>query len=484
MTVWSGGSGDALTQKAMTSPSPEALAALKSAVGPGGWTEDPADIAPWLKEWRNRWSGHTPLMLTPRSTEEVARAVRVCAEHRVALVPQGGDTGLVGGQIPYGEVLLSTRKLRAVRDVTPLDDAMTVEAGITLLEAQQAATAAGRMFPLSLAAEGSATIGGVISTNAGGTAVIRYGVMRDLVLGIEAVLPNGEIFHGLKRLRKDNTGYDLKQLLIGAEGTLGVVTAATLKLFPVMRSRATAMVGLETAHAAIELLARAKAETGGGVEAFELMKRIGMEFVLRNIPDTREPLETTPPWYVLIELVSGEPGAAEAAMERLLSDAFEAGLIVDASIAQNDGQRADFWKVREEQSAAQKPEGGGWKHDVSVPVSRIADFLDEATAAVQRFEPGARVSAFGHVGDGNMHYDVLCPPGADLAAFLGRWEKGSEVVHDIVARYHGSISAEHGLGRLKTDEARRYKSPLEIATMQAVRAAIDPHRIMNPAVLF
>lgn len=468
----------------MTSPSPEALAALKSAVGPGGWTEDQADIAPWLKEWRNRWSGHTPLMLTPRSTEEVARAVRVCAEHRVALVPQGGDTGLVGGQIPYGEVLLSTRKLRAIRDVTPLDDAMTVEAGVTLLEAQQAATAAGRMFPLSLAAEGSATVGGVISTNAGGTAVIRYGVMRDLVLGIEAVLPNGEIFHGLKRLRKDNTGYDLKQLLIGAEGTLGVVTAATLKLFPVMRSRATAMVGLETAHSAIELLARAKAETGGGVEAFELMKRIGMAFVLRNIPDTREPLETTPPWYVLIELVSGEPGAADAAMERLLSDAFEAGLIIDASIAQNDGQRADFWKVREEQSAAQKPEGGGWKHDVSVPVSRIADFLDEATEAVQRFEPGARVSAFGHVGDGNMHYDVLCPPGVDHAAFIGRWEKGSEVVHDIVARYDGSISAEHGLGRLKTDEARRYKSPLEIATMQAVRAAVDPLRIMNPAVLF
>ncbi len=473
-----------MTQKAMTSPSPEALSALKSAVGPGGWTEDPADIAPWLTEWRNRWRGNTPLMLTPRSTEEVARAVRACAEHRVALVPQGGDTGLVGGQIPYGEVLLSTRKLRAVRDVTPLDDAMTVEAGVTLLEAQQAATAAGRMFPLSLAAEGSATIGGVISTNAGGTAVIRYGVMRDLVLGIEAVLPNGEIFHGLKRLRKDNTGYDLKQLLIGAEGTLGVVTAATVKLFPVMRSRATAMVGLETAHAAIELLARAKAETGGGVEAFELMKRIGMEFVLRNIPDTREPLETTPPWYVLIELVSGEPGAADAAMERLLSDAFEAGLIVDASIAQNDGQRADFWKVREEQSAAQKPEGGGWKHDVSVPVSRIADFLDEATAAVERFEPGARVSAFGHVGDGNMHYDVLCPPGVDHAAFIGRWEKGSEVVHDIVARYHGSISAEHGLGRLKTEEARRYKSPLEIATMQAVRGALDPLRIMNPAVLF
>jgi len=468
----------------MTSPSPEALAALKAAAGNGGWTEDPSDIAPWLTEWRNRWSGNTPLMLTPRSTEEVARLVTICAEHRVAVVPQGGNTGLVGGQIPYGEVLLSTRKLRAVRDVTPLDDAMTVEAGVTLLEAQQAATAAGRRFPLSLASEGSATIGGVISTNAGGTQVVRYGMMRDLVLGLEAVMPDGRIFHGLKRLRKDNTGYDLKQLLIGAEGTLGVVTAATLKLFPIMRSRATAMVGLETAHAAIELLARAKAETGGGVEAFELMKRIGMEFVLKHIPDTREPLDTTPNWYVLIELASGEPGAADAALERLLSDTFEAGLIVDAAIAQNDAQRAAFWKVREEQSAAQKPEGGGWKHDVSVPVSRIADFLDEAAAAVERFEPGARISAFGHVGDGNMHYDVLCPPGVDHAAFIGRWMAGSEIVHDIVARYDGSISAEHGLGRLKTEEARRYKTPLEVATMQAVRGAIDPLRIMNPAVLF
>ena len=244
------------------------------------------------------------------------------------------------------------------------------------------------------------------------------------------------------------------------------------------------MVGLDSPHAAIDLLARAKAETGGGVEAFELMKRIGVEFALKHIPDTREPLDSTPPWYVLIELVSGEPGGAEAGMERLLTAAFEAGLITDAAIAQNDAQRAAFWKMREEQSAAQKPEGGGWKHDVSVPVSRIADFLDEATAAVERFHPGARVSAFGHVGDGNMHYDVLCPPVSDLATFLARWEEGSRIVHDIVARYDGSISAEHGLGRLKTDEARRYKSPMEIRTMQAIRAAIDPQRIMNPAVLF
>lgn len=468
----------------MAAPSPTAIDALKADLGSGGWTDDPSAIAPWLKEWRDRWTGETPLMLTPRSTKEVARAVATCAEHGIAIVPQGGNTGLVGGQIPSGEVLISLRKMRAVRDVTPLDDAMTVEAGVTLLEAQQAATAAGRFFPLSLAAEGSATIGGVISTNAGGTAVLRYGMMRDLILGIEAVMPDGQVFHGLKRLRKDNTGYDLKQLLIGAEGTLGIVTAATLKLFPIMRSRATAMVGLNDPDAAIRLLATAKAETGGGVEAFELMKRVGVEFAIQHIPDVREPLDGSQPWYVLIELASGEPGAAEAGLERILAQAFDGGLITDAAIAQNETQRAAFWKLREEQSAAQRPEGGGWKHDVSVPVSRIADFLTEATAAVERFEPGARVSAFGHVGDGNLHYDVLCPPGADLKTFLGRWSEGSKVVHDIVARYDGSISAEHGLGRLKTDEARRYKSDMEIQTMRAIRQAIDPKRIMNPKVLF
>jgi len=467
-----------------TAPSSAVLDDLKAALGSGGWTQDPDVIAPFLTEWRNRWTGNTPILLTPRSTEEVARAVAICARQGVAITPQGGGTGLVGGQVPFGEVLLSLKKMRAIRDVTPLDDAMTVEAGLTLLEAQQAATAAGRYFPLSLAAEGSATIGGVISTNAGGTQVLRYGMMRDLVLGIEAVMPNGEVFNGLKRLRKDNTGDDLKQLLIGAEGTLGVVTAATLKLFPIMRSRAVAIVGLETAAASVELLARAKAETGGGVEAFELMKRLGMELVLKNIPDTREPLESTPDWYVLIEIASGTPGGAEVQLERLLEVAFEEGLINDAAIAQNDAQRAAFWRLREEHSAALKPEGGGWKHDVSVPISRIADFIDEASAAVDRFHPGARISVFGHVGDGNLHYDILPGVGQDIPAFIGRWKEGSQVVHDVVARYDGSISAEHGLGRLKTEEVRRYKSPLEIETMAAIRRAIDPNRIMNPAVLF
>jgi FAD/FMN-containing dehydrogenase len=463
---------------------PVVIAELKAALGDGGWTEDAFEIAPHLTEWRGRWTGQTPILLTPQTVEAVAAAVRICAAHGVAITPQGGNTGLVGGQIPYGEVLLSTKKLRKVREVTPLDDAMTLEAGVTLLEAQQAAEAAGRRFPLSLAAEGTATIGGNISTNAGGTQVLRYGMMRDLVLGIEAVLPDGEIFRGLKRLRKDNTGYDLKQLFIGAEGTLGVITAATLKLFPQVRSRAVAIVGVESPAASIELLARAKAETAGAVEAFELMKRLGMTWVLKNIPDTREPLESAPPWYVLIELADGAEGGAEAAMERLLETAFEDGLITDAAVAQNDAQRAGFWRLREEHSAALKPEGGGWKHDVSVPISRIPDYIEEADAAVEAFHPGARVSVFGHIGDGNLHYDVLPSATEDRAAFIGRWKEGSAVVHGVVGRYDGSISAEHGLGRLKTDEARAYKSPEQIAIMSAVRQAIDPKRIMNPRVLF
>jgi len=468
----------------MAVPSPAAISELKAALGPKGWSEDPEVLSPHLREWRDRWQGHTPLLLQPGSTAEVAVAVAICARHRVAITPQGGNTGLVGGQIPMGEVLLTTRRLRAIRDVSPLDDALTVEAGVTLYEAQQAALSVERRFPLSLASEGTATIGGVLSTNAGGTSVLRYGMARDLVLGIEAVLADGRVFNGLKRLRKDNTGYNLKQLLIGAEGTLGIITAATLKLSPVLRGRATAIVGLDTPQQAVALLARARAESGGGVEAFELMKRLGTELVLKSIPDTREPLESTPDWSVLIELGSGSPDEAGKALERLLAGAFEDGLITDAAIAANESQAAAFWRLREEQSAGLKPEGGGWKHDVSVPVSQIADFIDEASAAVEAFEPGARISVFGHVGDGNLHYDVLCPEGADLKAFLGRWEAGSRLVHDIVARYDGSISAEHGLGRLKTNEARRYKSEVELDAMRAIRRSLDPLGILNPGILF
>ena len=468
----------------MPAPSPAVIDELKSILGPKGWTQDADLIAPRVVEWRGAWEGNTPILLTPGSTEEVARAVAVCVREGVAITPQGGNTGLVGGQIPYGEVLISTSRMRAVRQVLPLEDVMVVEAGLTLKEAQNAAAGADRFFPLSLAAEGTATVGGVISTNAGGTAVLRYGVARDLVLGLEAVLPNGEIFHGLKRLRKDNTGYDLKHLLIGAEGTLGIVTAAALKLFPVMRSRATAVVGLATPAAALELLAVAKAETGGGVEAFELMNRQGVEICLSHIPDTRDPLDTPTPWAVLIELVSGEPGAAERGMERILEDAFERGLIMDAAMAQNASQAAQFWRLREEMSAAQKAAGGGWKHDVSLPLTALPEFVERAHAALNAHFEGIRLVTFGHLGDGNLHYNVVPPVGADPKAFAAQKDEGARIVHDIVGDLEGSISAEHGLGRLKTEEALRYKDPVQVAAMRAVRAALDPQRIMNPSVLF
>lgn len=469
----------------MTAPVPaDVLSRLKAVLGESGWSQDPERLAPKLLEWRDRWQGNTPFLALPKTVEEVSSVVGICFEAGVAITPQGGNTGLVGGQIPMGEILLSTERMRAIRDVDAFDDVIVAEAGVTLATVHEAALEKGRHFPLSLASEGTATIGGLVSTNAGGTAVLRYGPMRDLVLGLEAVLPNGEIWRGLKRLRKDNTGYDLKQLLIGAEGTLGVVTAASLKLFPVLVSRATAVAGVESPEAAIRLLARAKDEAGGAVEAFELMGRRGIEFVLKNIADQRDPLETVHPWYVLIEIASGETGSAEAALERLLAAALEDGLVRDAAIAQTAAQAKAFWSVRENQSPGQKPEGATWKHDVSVPVSRVAEFIGRATAAVEAMVPGARVTAFGHVGDGNIHYDVIRPDGGDDAAHAALRGEGSRVVHDIVAELGGSISAEHGLGAMKTEEARRYKSPVEVAALSAIRQSLDPKRIMNPRVLF
>jgi FAD/FMN-containing dehydrogenase len=468
--------------------SADVISRLKAVLGEGGWSQDPERIAPKLVEWRDRWHGETPLLALPRTVGEVSAVIGVCFESGTAVTPQGGNTGLVAGQIPQGEILLSTERLRAIREVAPLDDAIVVEAGVTLEAVQQAAAEAGRYFPLSLAAEGSATIGGVVSTNAGGTAVLRYGVTRDLVLGLEAVLPNGAIFHGLKRLRKDNTGYDLKQLLIGAEGTLGVVTAASLKLFPALVSRATAMAGLKTAEDAVRLLARAKALSGGQVEAFEIMQRAGVVNAVRHIPGVREPLEGVHAWYVLIEIASGQPGSAEASLEAILAEALETDLIQDVVVAQSDAQAKALWKVREEQSAAQKPEGMCWKFDVSVPVSQMAAFIAEASAEVERLYPGVRPVSFGHVGDGNVHFDVVQPIGPKDGEPGRRHDQqrpdGTRLVHDIVARYGGSISAEHGLGAMKTAEAELYKSPVELEALRALRRALDPKRIMNPRVLF
>jgi FAD/FMN-containing dehydrogenase len=469
----------------MTKPVPaDVVSRLKAVLGEGGWSQDPELIGPMLVEWRGRWKGETPLLVTPRTTAEVAAVVGICAAEGVAITPQGGNTGLVAGQIPHGEILLSTRKLTAVRDVDPIDDVMVLEAGVTLYEAHQQAAKVGRRFTVGVASEGSCTIGGLISTNAGGTAVLRYGMMREQVLGIEAVLPNGEIWNGLKRLRKDNTGYDLKQLLIGAEGTLGVVTAASLKIQAPLASRAVAIVGLGSPSDAIQLLARAKEETGGSVEAFELMGLLGFALTVRNVPGLRDPLPTEHPWYVLIEIASGEPGAAEAALERLLTGALESGLIADAAVAQTETQEKAFWHIREGHSAGQKPEGAVWKHDVSVPVSKIPDFIARADAAIDQAFPGTRIIAFGHVGDGNVHYDVLKPVGADDEAHDVQREAGAKIVHDIAASFTGSISAEHGLGAMKTAEALTYKDPIEVAALRAIRLALDPKRIMNPRVLF
>lgn len=469
----------------MTKPVPaDVLSRLKSVLGERGWSEDPDRLAPKLVEWRDRWRGTTPLLVLPKTTAEVAAVVGICAEAGVAITPQGGNTGLVGGQIPQGEILLSTERMRAIRDIDVDDEVLVAEAGATLAAVHEAAAGVRRRFPVGLASEGTATVGGVISTNAGGTQVLRYGMVRSLVLGLEAVLPNGQIWNGLKRLRKDNTGYDLKQLLIGAEGTLGVVTAAALKLYPLLASHAVALIGVDAPATAIRLLARAKEETGGQVEAFELISRQGIDFAVKNIPGTRDPLAEVHPWYVLAEFGSGEPGAAEAAMERFLERGLEDGLIRDATVAQTEAQGKALWAIRENQSPAQKPEGATWKHDVAVPVSQVASFLEQADAAVRQMVPAARISAFGHIGDGNIHYDVLRPDGGSDAEHSAMRDAGSRRVHDLVASLGGSISAEHGLGSMKTAEARRYKSPVEIAALEAVRAALDPKRIMNPRVLF
>lgn len=457
---------------------------LKQALGEGGWSQDPGRLAPKLIEWRDRWSGTTPFLALPRSTAEVAAVVAICAQTGTPITPQGGNTGLVGGQIPDGEILLSTERLNRIRDIDVLDDVIEVEAGATLSTLHNKALAAGRRFPLSLASEGSATIGGLISTNAGGTAVLRHGTMRALVLGLEAVLPDGSIWNGLKRLRKDNTGYDLKQLLIGAEGTLGVITAASLKLFPIPASRAVAMVGLATPADAVTLLRLAKDETGGAVEAFELICRLGVDLACRHLPGIRDPLTGRPAWSVLIEIVAGAPGEAETALERVLAVALEAGLISDAALAQNETQAHAFWALREGQSAAQKPEGGGWKHDVSVPLSRIAAFIDIASKSIEDHFPGVRIDAFGHVGDGNIHFNVLAPAGGDPAAHIAGRDAAAHLVHDLVVSFGGSISAEHGLGTMKTAEAAGYKQREEVAALRAIRAALDPNRIMNPRVLF
>ncbi|MEN3974746.1 FAD-binding oxidoreductase [Emcibacter sp. SYSU 3D8] len=461
--------------------------ALKRLLGPGGYIDDPADMAPYLTEWRDRWHGDTPLVARPRDTPQVAAIVAHCAAAGIKLVPQGGHTGLCGGAMPHagaGEVVVSLGRMNRVRAVDPEGFTMTLEAGVVLAAAQQAAVEADRLFPLSLSSEGSAQIGGVLSTNAGGNAVLRYGNARDLVLGLEVVLADGRVWNGLRGLRKDNTGYDLKQLFLGAEGTLGIITAAVLKLFPAPRQQETALVAVPDVEAAIRLLSLAREASGDRVSSFELIPRLGLEFVVNHMPGNRDPLTSPSPWYVLIDLTTAAPGTdLQGAMQSLLERALERGLVADAAVARSVAQRADLWRLRESLSESQKYEGGSIKHDVSVPIARIPEFIRKATRAVELLIPGIRAVPFGHMGDGNIHFNLSQPLGIDRQVFLDRWEQINVVVHDIVAALEGSISAEHGVGQLKVDEIVRYKSPVEMELMRRIKRAMDPDNILNPGKL-
>jgi len=460
-----------------------ALEALARIVGAAHVLTDPALIASNLEEPRGLYFGKALALARPANTREVAAIVAYCNAARIAIVPQGGNTGLVGGQTPDesgSQVILSLQRLKSIREIDPLSDTMIVEAGVTLAEAQQAALGADRLFPLSLASEGSCTIGGNLATNAGGVMVLAYGGARDLTTGIEVVLADGRTVDVLSKLRKDNTGYDLKDLFIGAEGTLGIITAAALKLFPVPRSRATAFVGLADPAQALALLQLARDHFGQGVTSFELMPRIGLDFVFAYAPAARDPLSARHAWCVLIEVASQVAGGLDEAMAGLLGEALERGIIADASIAASLEQRAAFWRIRETLPDAQKPQGGSIKHDVAVPVGAVPAFLREASAAVEAFMPGARVVAFGHFGDGSIHFNVSQPIGADAAAFVDQWTAMNAVVHAVVARHSGSISAEHGIGRLKRELLAQIKDPNALDVMRKIKATLDPNGILNP----
>jgi FAD/FMN-containing dehydrogenase len=470
-------------------PPAATLERLKTAIGAKGWTADPAEMSPHLLEERGHYRGRAALLLRPATTAEVAAAVRICAETGTAIVPQGGNTGMMGGATPFehgNEILLSLSRLNRIRALDPLNYTLTAEAGCILANLQKAADDADRLFPLSLGAEGTCQIGGNLSTNAGGVQVLRYGMARDLVLGLEVVLPDGQVIEGLRGLRKDNTGYDLKQLFLGAEGTLGVITAAVLKLFPRPREVETAFVAVRDPAAAIELLARTRSGTGDAVTAFELISRTALDMVLTHIPGTADPLSAKHEWYALIDCSSGDSGGGlREAVERTLADAMEAGLVIDATLAASAQQGKAMWRLRDSITEAQKPEGGSIKHDVSVPVSSVPAFIAEASAAVARAIPGIRPVAFGHVGDGHIHFNVSQPAGepkqgAPRDAYLARWGEINRIVHDIVARLNGSISAEHGIGRRKVDELAHYKSPVEIELMRTLKRTLDPKNIMNP----
>ncbi|QUT06503.1 FAD-binding oxidoreductase [Sphingobium phenoxybenzoativorans] len=468
----------------------ETLQKFRDILGPKGFTDDPDDIAPWTSDWRGRYHGTAAAILSPASTQEVSQVLALANRLGVAVVPQGGNTSMVGGATPPMDgsaLILSLRRMNQIRSLSAKDNLAVCEAGVILSTLHDAAADAGRRFPLSLGAKGSATIGGLISTNAGGTQVLRHGTMRALVDGIEAVLPDGSIYEGLDALKKDNRGYDLKQLLIGAEGTIGIVTAASLRLVPAIADRAVGWVGVETPEDALALLRMLESRLGGMVEGFEIIADDGLGHVLSHIPSTRSPIETRTPWHVLIEVdldEQTEPSAAER-LEGALAEAFEAGLAKDAAVAASEAQAEAFWKIRESLSEAERAQGPALQYDVSVPVARMPAFMTQAAAAAQQAFPGTTASSFGHLGDGNVHFHVRAPKGTSdgpawIAADGGRI---NAFVHDAVVAAGGSISAEHGIGQMKRTELARLASPARIATLRAIKAAFDPRGIMNPGKL-
>jgi FAD/FMN-containing dehydrogenase len=464
--------------------SDDLIAQFTAIVGANHAVRDQAELAPRLVENRGLYQGTSPLLLKPASTEEVAEIMKLASKTGTAIVPQTGNTGLVGGQTPRAgasDIILSLERMNKVREIDAVANVIVADAGCILEDIHTAADSVNRMFPLSLASQGSCRIGGNLATNAGGTAVLAYGNMRQLCLGLEVVLPTGEIWNGLRKLKKDNTGYDLRDLFIGSEGTLGVITAAVLKLFPKPLGHQVAFVGLQSPDAALKLFEKATSLCGAALTGFELMPRLGVEFTTKHIPGVRDPLSRPHAWYVLIDISTSDSSeAADAMMQAVLEDGLKAGIVEDAVIATSDAQRQAIWHMREGMSEAQRPEGGSIKHDVSVPVSSIPEFMAAAEKAVLQVIPDARICAFGHMGDGNIHYNISQPIGADKAEFIGRWREINAVVHKLVLSCGGSISAEHGIGQLKRDELAHIRDGIEIDLMRRIKSAFDPAGVMNP----
>ncbi|MCI4643637.1 MAG: FAD-binding oxidoreductase [Hyphomonadaceae bacterium] len=465
---------------AIAPPLPDLFrSAARDLLGPKGWIEDGEILKAAAQPWRGGYSGVTPAVARPASTGEAVALVKLCIEHGVAICPQGGNTGLVDAGTPHGEISVSMTRMQTVRDVDAFNNSMTIEAGATLVQAQETAAGAERFFPLSLGSEGTATLGGLISTNAGGVAVLRYGMMRDLLLGLEVVLPSGEVWSGLSGLRKNNTGYDLKHLFAGAEGTLGLITAATFKLFPKVQT-ASAWLVCNSAEDVIALLAKVRDHAGDTVTSFEMIPANGVEMVRADMPDIRDPLPHAAPWRVLCEVSLSREEMARDVLETALGEAFEAGLVQDAVIAENLGQAGDFWRIRESIPLSKRAFGTSVNHDVSVPVSRIPAFLEATAVAVAEVYPAAEIVAFGHVGDGNLHYSACAPETGETSILRERADQVTAAVHATTRAFGGSISAEHGVGRLKRDELQEIRSPAATATMKAIKRALDPHNLFNP----